>query len=103
MFSDGGPGDRATRVLAYGLDLAELCKWSVEHYGWLIEGNPAYQRRLATMPKWELVEILLGLYECGHWWVDLPDETDPVDRAVWYVAREMNCFHKNVLEEMNGC
>ena len=101
MFFDGGPGDRAERMLAYGLELGPPCKEAVERYGKLIKGMGLWNR-LTRMPQWERVELLLGLYECAHWKVEMPEE-DEVERAVWYVAREMNCFHKNVLEEMNGC
>lgn len=91
-----GPGDRAERMLAYGLELGPPCKEAVERYGKLIKGRGLWNR-LTRMPQWERVELLLGLYECAHWKVELP-EGDEVERALWYVAREMNCFHKNVLE-----
>lgn len=92
-----GPGDRARRVIAYGLDLDGMCKDALGQYEDAIKANGLWFRFL-KMSQWEKVELLLGLFERSHWKVEVPDG-DSVDRALWYAAREMNCFHKNVSEE----
>ena len=74
-----------------------MCKDALERYEGIIK-DKGFWNRFVRMPQWEKVELLLGLFERSHWKVDVPDG-DSVDRALWYVAREMSCFHKNVLEE----
>ena len=91
-----GPGDRARRVIAYGLDLDGMCKDVLGQYEDTIKANGLWSRFL-KMPQWEKVELLLGLFERSHWKVDVPEGTRS-EHALWYVAREMSCFHKNVLE-----
>lgn len=95
-----GPGDRAQRVIAYGLDLNALCKEALERYEKAIKAN-GFWNKFVRMPQWEKVELLLGLYECAHWKVEVPEGTRS-ERALWYVAREMNCFHENVLGGVDG-
>lgn len=91
-----GPGDRARRVIAYGLDLDGMCRDAMEGCQGLIRSK-GFWFAVVSMPRWEKVELLLGLFERKHWKVEVPDG-GPVETALWYVAREMNCFHKNVLE-----
>lgn len=90
------PGDLARRAMAYGLEVGPLCKETVERYEQFIRAKGMWTR-LTKMPPWDRVELLLKLYECDHWKVEMPDG-DRVERALWYVEREANCFHKNVLE-----
>lgn len=92
-----GPGDRAQRVLAYGLNLNAMVRESVEHFKpWLIERG--YYHRICKRPRWEQVEIFLGLYECLHWSTEMPDASRE-DRAIWCVEREMALFHKHVIRD----
>ena len=90
-----GPMDYTRRVMAYGLDVGELCREAVRAY------EPYYRDtdmwgRLLTLPKWERVEVLISLYGCLHFTAKVPDG-EPLDRALWVVAHETSLFHKNVL------
>lgn len=83
------------RVMAYGLDVGELCRVAVRTY------EPVYRDtdmwwRLLTLPKWERVEVLISLYGCLHFTAKVPDGK-PLDRALWTVAHETSLFHQNVL------
>lgn len=94
MESDG-PGNRAKRVLAAGIDIGSLVHAAAMQYDSMLQANGRlqYVRRL---PRWQQVEIYLGMYERMRWRVKVPRHLGRVDRALWYVQREMNIFHKNM-------
>ena len=93
-----GPGNLARRVIAAGADLNAMCREAAGALRPMYEGTMAWER-LTRMPQWERVEVLLRVYECLHWSVEIPSGLSDVDRALWAIAHEMGNFHKNVLSQ----
>lgn len=94
------PGSLARRVMVAGLDIAPMCSEASVILNAKYGGTLMWDR-FVQLHAWQKVEILLGAYECLHWSVEMP-EADPVERALWCVAREMGMFHMNVLCQNNS-
>lgn len=94
MESDG-PGNRAKRVLAAGIDIGPLVHAAAMQYDPMLQANGRLQH-VRRLPRWQQVEIYLGMYERMRWCVNAPRHLGRVERALWYVQREMDVFHKNM-------
>lgn len=92
------PGDRARRVIAAGIDVGPLVRAAMTQYDPMLQANGrlTHVRRL---PRWQQVELYLGMYERMRWRVGVPRHLGRVEGALWYVGREMGIFHRNVFGE----
>lgn len=85
------PGDRAMRLMVAGVDIKPIVRDAVSESRPLLERKGLWDRA-CRMSRWRQVELYLGLYERTHFKADVPGSSR-VDRALWYVAREMALFN----------